>query len=147
MSPAMRMHGGLALRAVAPVAMVALAVAVLLRFPPAEYGFYPQCPVYALLHLQCPGCGATRALAALLQGNVMEALRLNALATVMACPGSVYAGICYYRYLRDSLRSDLGGLLRGEAFRWPQLPAGSLYAALVVAGAFAILRNLPLRLL
>ncbi len=147
MSAALRMQGRLALRAVAPVALVALAVAVLLRFPPTQYDFYPECPIYALLHLRCPGCGATRALAALLHGNVAEALRLNALATVMAGPASVYACICYYRYLRDSLRSDLRGPLRGEAFRWPQLPAGSLYVALAVAGGFAILRNLPLRLL
>ncbi|MDQ2833704.1 MAG: DUF2752 domain-containing protein [Acidobacteriota bacterium] len=55
---------------------------VLRRFPPERYGFYPQCPVYASLHVKCPGCGATRALAALLHGRVLEALHWNALFTV-----------------------------------------------------------------
>lgn len=138
MNAAARDRFGFTLRAVAPVAVVALAAVVLLRFPPTQYHFYPQCPIHALLHLQCPGCGATRALAALLRGHFGEALRLNALATVMLAPASVYAGICYRRYLL---------YLRGDAFRWPQLPDGGIYAALGVACVFALLRNLPLRLL
>lgn len=138
MNAVARNRFGFALRAVAPVAVVALAAAVLLRFPPTQYDFYPQCPIYALLHLQCPGCGATRALAALLRGHFAEALRLNALVTVTLAPGSVYAGVCYRRYLL---------CLRAGAFRWPQLPDGGIYAALAAACVFALLRNLPLRLL
>jgi hypothetical protein len=130
---------GFAIRAAAPVAIVALAAAVLLRFPPAQYSFYPQCPLHALLHLQCPGCGTTRALAALLQGHFAEALRLNALTTLMLPPAAAYAVICYRRSLRAYLRS--------EAFHWPQLPPRGIYAALAAAAIFAVLRNLPVRLL
>jgi hypothetical protein len=121
--------------AAAPVAIVALAAAVLLRFPPTLYSFYPQCPVYDWLHLECPGCGTTRALAALLQGHVKEAFRLNALTTTMLVPAIAYAVICYRRYLGT------------EPFRWPQLPSSGIYAMLAIALLFTVFRNLPLHLL
>jgi hypothetical protein len=54
--------------------LVAFAVAaggcVVLRFPPDSSGFYPRCPIFFWLHLDCPGCGGTRALAALLRGRL-----------------------------------------------------------------------------
>jgi hypothetical protein len=43
-------------RALAPPAIATFAVTVLLRFPPAHYSFYPQCPILENLHLECPGC-------------------------------------------------------------------------------------------
>ena len=58
------------LRAAAPVALLTAGAAVLLRFPPEDSTFYPQCPIFAALHLECPGCGGTRALASLLRGHV-----------------------------------------------------------------------------
>lgn len=61
------------LRAVAPLAVAALAASLLLLFPPQRYTFYPQCPIYRYLHLKCPGCGTTRALAALLHGDIAPA--------------------------------------------------------------------------
>lgn len=67
----------------AAVLAAACGAALLLRFPPERYGFWPACPFYALTGLQCPGCGATRALAALLRGNLVEAARFNALALGM----------------------------------------------------------------
>lgn len=118
-------------RAVAPVAVAACAVVVLLRFPPGQYGFYPKCPVYEMFHVECPGCGTMRALAALLRGHVAEAFRLNAL-TVSMLPLTIgYAGVCYRRYLRR------------ETFRWPQVSAAGVYAVLAVALGFAVFRNLP----
>ena len=122
-------------RAAAPLAAVMAVAAVLRHFPPEQYGFYPQCPVYALLHIECPGCGTTRALAALLHGHVMEALRLNALSILMLPIAAGYSAVWYRRYLRR------------EPFRWPQLPPATLYTALAVAALFAVLRNFPLRAL
>jgi len=55
----------------------------------------PACPVYAMFHVLCPGCGGTRALMALLRGNLGAAWRLNAL-VVCEIPlglGYVLAGI------------------------------------------------------
>lgn len=125
-------------RAAAPVAVATTVAtclaAILLRFPPEQYSFYPQCPVHALLHIQCPGCGTTRALAALLRGHVAEAFRLNALTMSMLPLAVGYAAVWYRLYLRD------------EAFRWPQIPTAGIYAALAVAALFAALRNLPFAL-
>ena len=73
--------------AVAPVlggvVLVALGAFLLLRFPPEVYAIYPVCPVWRVFHVQCPGCGATRALADLLHGDLRGALRQNALTSVL----------------------------------------------------------------
>lgn len=117
-------------RAIAPLAAVAIAAAVLLRFPPDRYSFYPVCPVYRYLHVQCPGCGATRALAALLHGRLTEALRLNALTTLLTPFAAMYAAVCYRRFLQC------------EPLQLPQLPRPAVYTSLVAAVLFAIVRNL-----
>jgi hypothetical protein len=53
--------------------------------PPMESNLYPTCIFHALTGLHCPGCGATRAVYALLHGRMTEALHQNALA-VLALP-------------------------------------------------------------
>ena len=123
---------GSIVRAAAPPAVIALAVTVLLLFPPAQYSFYPQCPIYELLHLQCPGCGTTRALAALLHGHLAEAMRLNALVTLPLPLAAAHGIACYHRFLQR------------KAIRWPQLPPAAIYAALTLASVFTVIRNLPL---
>lgn len=119
-------------RALAPLAIVTFAVTVLLRFPPAHYGFYPQCPIHEYLHLECPGCGATRALATLLHGHLAEALRFNALVTLLLPVAAVYAILGYSRFLQR------------RPLRLPQTPPISIYFACVLALLFTIVRNLPL---
>ena len=37
-----------------------------------------ECPVHQLFHIWCPSCGATRALTALMHGDILLALRQNA---------------------------------------------------------------------
>lgn len=46
---------------------------------PNRHAVYPQCLLYKATGLYCAGCGATRALYALLHGRVFEALHDNAL--------------------------------------------------------------------
>jgi hypothetical protein len=119
------------LRAATPLAVIALAAAMLLRFPPEQYAqFYPQCPVYRLLHLQCPGCGTTRALAALLHGHVLQAFRLNALTTLLVMPAAIYAGICYARFLQR------------KPLYLPQPSPSAIDAALSAVAFFMVVRNL-----
>jgi Protein of unknown function (DUF2752) len=120
------------LRAAAPPMILALVTATLLRFPPEHYSFYPQCPIHALLHLQCPGCGATRALAALLRGHLAEAMRDNALVTLLSPFAAAYSAILYRRFLKR------------EPFRWPQPHPAAIYAAFSAAIAFTVVRNLTL---
>ena len=47
-----------------------------------ENGLSWRCPSMVLLGLPCPGCGTTRALAALVQLHFVEALRLNPLLVI-----------------------------------------------------------------
>jgi hypothetical protein len=120
------------LRGLAAVFLFGCAAAGMLwRFPPERYGFYPICPIHEYLHLECPGCGATRALAALLHGHLMEALRLNALVIGVILPlAFLYVGIAVSRSRRD-----------GE-FRWPSVPRPAVFAMLGLAAAFMLERNL-----
>jgi Protein of unknown function (DUF2752) len=127
-------HSGIAtgLRAGLPPAAVGLTLAVLRLFSPAQYSFYPQCPIFEYLHLECPGCGTTRALAALLHGRLAEAFHFNALVILLLPVAAAYATLCYYRFLQR------------RPLRWPQTPPVATYFACVVAVLFTIVRNLPL---
>lgn len=60
-------------------AAVAAGVIVLFVFDPSAHSFYPRCAFHAMTGLDCPGCGATRAVHALLHGRVAEAFRYNAM--------------------------------------------------------------------
>jgi hypothetical protein len=132
MTPVVRSRIAATLRAAAPPVLITLAVTTLLLFPPEQYSFYPQCPINELFHLQCPGCGATRALAALLRGHVVEALRFNAL-TVMLFPiAAVYSVLSYHSFLQC------------RKVRWPAPRTATICAAFAVTAAFTIIRNLSL---
>lgn len=123
-------RGAIAIRAAAPLVAIGFVVAILLRFPPALYSFYPQCPIYQYFHIECPGCGTTRALAALLHGNVGEALRLNVFTTLLMPAAAAYAVLCYRRFLER------------KPFDLPRLPQPAIYATLAAAILFAFVRNL-----
>ena len=116
--------------AAAPAIIAALATAILLRFPPVLYSFYPRCPIHHYLHILCPGCGVTRALAALLHGNLTEALHLNALTTLLTPVALFYIAACY--------RS----ILTRQPVHLPQPPRAAAYATLAAACLFTIVRNL-----
>ena len=59
----------------------ATACAVLLLVPPGSphAKWLPKCMLYQITGLYCPGCGATRALSAMLHGDVKASLHNNAL--------------------------------------------------------------------
>ena len=119
------------LRVAVPPAILALAATLLLRLPPAQHSFYPRCPIYELFHLQCPGCGATRSIAAMLRGDFAEAMKLNGLVTLLLPFAAAYGILCYTR------------LLQRKPLCWPQPPSVILYTALSVATLFTMIRNLP----
>lgn len=63
-----------------PGASVLLAAAATVYlFDPATTWFYPPCVFNMLTGLLCPGCGGTRALHALLHGDVAAAFAFNPL--------------------------------------------------------------------
>jgi len=125
-------HRTCLLRLLLAFAAVTLAL-ILFRFPPTEFSFYPRCPVLSLLNIRCPGCGTTRALAALLHGRFTEALRLNAL-TVCVLPATIL-------YL--SWRSVLPVRhVPGRPLAGPVMRRGMLCASFTLIAVFTIVRNL-----
>jgi 1-acyl-sn-glycerol-3-phosphate acyltransferase len=118
------------LPAAALLASTTAVAAILLRFPPDRYPIYPRCPIYTYFHLLCPGCGTTRALAALLHGNLLEALHLNPLSTLLLPIAVLYAAHHYWQQ-----RS-------GPTQGWPYLPNYATYTLLTITAIFAITRNL-----
>lgn len=112
------------------LASALLACAALALYPPTQSSLYPACPIREFLGIDCPGCGATRALAALLRGHVFEALRFNALFVLLLPAGLAGAAETYRRAMRPG------------RFRWPTPPTPALYATLVATAIFTIARNL-----
>lgn len=104
--------------------------ALLYRFPPEKYSFYPVCPVYRYLHLYCPGCGSTRALAALLHGRVIDAMHYNPLFVALVPLLLAFAVIVYWKAI---VRNQLA---------WPQIPTPALTFFLGLIAVFTIARNL-----
>jgi hypothetical protein len=102
---------------------------------PSRHAVYPQCILYNTTGIYCAGCGATRAVYALLHGRLLTALHDNLLFVtalpLVACALAPY----FWRALRDDA--------------WPAVPIDPrrtvLRTAIIVAImiTFMIIRNLP----
>ena len=103
---------------------------VLYSFNPSTNGFYPVCGFHELTGLYCPGCGGTRAAYELLHGNLVQALRDNAL-FVLLLPA--LGGRGAWLAIRKIRNRPVAGFLT------PRLS----WTSLVVAIVFTVLRNLP----
>ena len=102
---------------------------------PSRHAVYPQCLLYNATGLYCAGCGATRALYALLHGRLLYALHDNAL-FVAALPVLLYVLATH-------------ALAAWRANAWPRVhvqPSRVLWGgmgAFALAVGFMVLRNLP----
>jgi hypothetical protein len=98
-------------------------------FDPATAGFFPPCLFHALTGLQCPGCGLTRGLHALLHGDVVTAWRFNPLLFIVL-PPVVALGVWE--------------ALRFAGARLSPAPLGNrtVLCVVVVTLGFGVLRNL-----
>ena len=115
----------------AVAALVAMGgAAVLFFFNPSTHSFYPTCTFHRLTGLNCPGCGMTRALYALLHGEVKTALRDNALLVI----GMAVFAVRGLWLAIQRFRGCSAGVL---------FPMGYLWPLLAIAVVFAVLRNLP----
>ncbi|WP_030347823.1 MULTISPECIES: DUF2752 domain-containing protein [unclassified Streptomyces] len=97
---------------------------------PGEPGHYPVCPLYRLTGLYCPGCGGLRSAHAFVHGDLLAALRDNALGVAAYLGFAVLWAVWVARAARGRpLRIDLG-----------PAPLWALGAVLLV---FTVVRNLP----
>ena len=111
------------------------ASAFLYAVDPTRHAVYPQCLLYNATGIYCAGCGATRAIHALLHGRVIEALHDNAL-FIAALPLLVYVAGFY-------------ALAAWRANAWPEISLdgpklmrrGMILFLLMIG--FMVLRNLP----
>jgi hypothetical protein len=104
---------------------------IVYNYPPAQYSFYPRCIFYSMTGLHCAGCGATRCVGALLQGDLEQAFAYNPL-FVISLPYLVFAGCGQIVQSWWSVKVPFLTMPR-----W----LGILIAILVVA--YSIARNLP----
>lgn len=105
--------------------------AVVFFFNPSTHAFYPVCQFHRLTGLNCPGCGMTRALYALLHGDFSTALHDNALVIIGLGGLAVRGGW----YLWNKFCSRENYKILPDKYLWLLL--------LVVALIFTVLRNLP----
>jgi len=112
------------------VAAVLGSGAVLFFFNPGTHGFYPVCLFHKLTGWNCPGCGSTRAAYQLLHGHLLPALRDNAL-FILALAALTLRGVWF---VARKIRQQPATLA---------VPPKGLWAFLVLAIVFGVLRNLP----
>jgi hypothetical protein len=104
--------------------------AVVFFFNPGTHGFYPVCLFHELTGLNCPGCGGTRSLYALLHGHFQAALKDNAFFVLLS---AATAARCIWFAAKKFRRLPAGKFL----------PANILWVLLAIAVVFTVLRNLP----
>lgn len=117
--------------AVAAVLAVPFALWALATNPPSGGGLYPPCIFNVSTGLHCPGCGGTRSLHLLLNGDFVGALQQNAL-LIAALPLMVW-------YLAALAVYALKGTWIGPKLNGARLTG--IVAILVIS--FGIARNLP----
>jgi len=100
-------------------------------YNPLDSVYFPKCPFKELTGLECPGCGSQRAIHALLNGNIGEALKANIL-LVLAIP-----------YLITGFIFDLVKSNNPSFLKWRKLLFGekAIYILLAIIIGFWILRN------
>lgn len=71
-------------------------------YNPEKESFFVPCGVYKLTGIKCPGCGMTRAVHNLLNGNILKSLWYN----LMLIPLIIVVSYALYRYIRYLIKSE-----------------------------------------
>ncbi len=111
--------------------IIGLALTACLAFPPEQYSFYPPCPSHLFFGVHCAGCGATRAIGALIHGNLAQAFAYNPL-FVLVLP-----------FLLPILIAAAYAAWRGKPPPLRHVPSWLVWCLLVSVLLYTVLRNLP----
>lgn len=120
-----------ALQPLGIAALVAAGCGYVALFDPNVSGAYPQCPLRALTGWDCPGCGLTRSVHALMHGDVARALDHNVLLVVLV----PLAVIAFARWTAARLGY--------RPFALPRWRPWMTAAVIVAVFGFLVVRNLP----
>lgn len=113
--------------------LVALAAVFIALVPPEGQTFWPKCLLNFATGLHCPGCGGTRSLHLLAQGDILGALHQNALFVLIEFPLGIWL-----------FAKGMKFVVTGK-YNPPRIASRAINLALVVAVlAFLILRNIPI---
>jgi hypothetical protein len=111
--------------------LAAVAILAVGGLDPAASRWLPVCPLHAVTGLYCAGCGATRALHALLHGELSRALAFNPL-LVLALPA-----------LLPAVASEAWRLATGKTWLRLRVPPWAGFSILAVLLVYGVLRNVP----
>jgi|SRR5690606_14574718 len=101
-------------------------------YNPAEYYWFPKCPVKVYAHIDCPGCGSQRAIHSLLHGDFRAAFKHN----MLVIPAIPYVVLGFgFQSIKEPTRTQLywRKLLYGES---------AIKVIAVLIFVYFILRNL-----
>ncbi|MBE6825145.1 MAG: DUF2752 domain-containing protein [Ruminococcaceae bacterium] len=91
---------------------------------------FPPCPSYTLLHFSCPGCGTTRAVTALLHGDILLSLRQNPFVII----GIVLIALVYVEFLLKVFNKKLPfEIFSNMKITW---------TVLIALGIFTVMKNI-----
>jgi hypothetical protein len=119
---------------IALVIVLALIVAfcvITYLVPPDEHSYFPRCTLQQTTGLYCPGCGGTRAVGALMHGDILQAVAYN-LYFVLALPYLLWWG-----------GYGVWATITGKLFGPPRYRPWLYTFVWVSLLAFVILRNVP----
>jgi hypothetical protein len=111
---------------IAPLALVYIA-----RNEPTDDSWYPRCVFFKLTGCHCTGCGTTRCLHALLNGDLLQALAYN-LFTVAMLPFVLF---WFFR--------NVGSALFGWPIRIRRASPWLIGVLMVFVLSYWVLRNIP----
>ena len=107
-------------------------IALLVFIYEKQGGSGMKCLFYEYTGLYCPGCGSGRAVHALFEGRIAEAVRYNILLPILGIP-------CLCVVIHEYLRIVFPGL----GLRPASVSQRTALAVTVVIMAFWVLRNIP----
>jgi Protein of unknown function (DUF2752) len=103
---------------------------------PNNYAFFPKCHLHSLTGLHCPGCGLTRSVHSLLNGEFSQALAYNALWPLML-------PIVAIALIRSLWSWAWGTPVERSKPTTRLFPRWTPYVLMALLVTFAIARNIP----